>query len=208
MQSVERRRKNIHSRNVCGSILHNLASNSKGQRQLFSRAHAQHQRRTTPFLASRWKNSLLLLLLPISCQILLVDIVLYGLITQLADPKHTVPLLNSSKGSSSHAAGVSTSTNSGPLTFLCIPTPVTQDSEPLTSQPSTQDLPLSPPPSLPMVPHALPDATTLCCTIDKTLVVTPMWSYTRPTVIPNRPPLMNLPVGLTHSTISNVGSPP
>ena len=36
-------------------------------------------------------NSLLLVLSPISCQIPLVVIVLYGLIMQLADPKHTVP---------------------------------------------------------------------------------------------------------------------
>ena len=84
-----------------------------------------------------------------------------------SDPKHTVPLPALSDDSSSHAAAVSTSPHSGPLTFPCIPTPVTHDSEPLTSLPSTQDLPLSPPPSLPMVPHALPEATTSCCTLDK-----------------------------------------
>ena len=84
-----------------------------------------------------------------------------------SDPKHTVPLPALLDDSSSHAAGTSTCPHSGPLTLPCIPTPITQDSEPLTSHTSAQDLPLSPPPSLPMVPHALPEATTSCCTLDK-----------------------------------------
>jgi hypothetical protein len=85
-----------------------------------------------------------------------------------SDPKHTVPLPALSEDSPAHAAGTSPCPHSGPLTLPCTPTPFTPDPEgPLTSHPSTQDLPLSPPPSLPMVPHALPEATTSCCTLDK-----------------------------------------
>jgi hypothetical protein len=85
-----------------------------------------------------------------------------------SDPKHTVPLPVLSEDSPAHAAGTSPCPHSGPLTLPCTPTPFTPDPEgPLTSHPSIQDLPLSPPPSLPMVPHALPEATTSCCTLDK-----------------------------------------
>ena len=86
-----------------------------------------------------------------------------------SDPKHTVPLPTVSEDSPSHAEGTSTCPHSRPLTLPCPPTPLTQVSEgPFTSQPSTQDLlPLSPPPSLPMVPHALPEATTSCYTLDR-----------------------------------------
>ncbi|KAH9992827.1 hypothetical protein BJV77DRAFT_1001288 [Russula vinacea] len=77
-----------------------------------------------------------------------------------SDPKHT--------DTPAHAAGTSPCPHTGPLTLPCTPTPFTPDPErPLTSHPSNQDLPLSPPPSLPMVPHALPEATTSCCTLDK-----------------------------------------
>jgi hypothetical protein len=85
-----------------------------------------------------------------------------------SDPKHTVPLPTLSEDSPSHAEGTSSCPHSGPLTLPCPPTPPTQAFEgPLTSHPSTQDLPLSPPPSLPMVPHALPEATTSCYTLDR-----------------------------------------
>ncbi|KAI9453732.1 hypothetical protein F5148DRAFT_1232186 [Russula earlei] len=65
-----------------------------------------------------------------------------------SDPKHTVPLPILSEDSPSHVA---------------------EPEPPLTSHPSNKDLPLSPPPSLPMVPHALPEATTPspCCTLDR-----------------------------------------
>ena len=85
-----------------------------------------------------------------------------------SDPKHTVPLPVLSEDTPAHAAGTSPCPHTGPLTLPCTPTPFTPDPErPLTSHPSIQDLPLSPPPSLPMVPHALPEATTSCCTLDK-----------------------------------------
>jgi hypothetical protein len=85
-----------------------------------------------------------------------------------SDPKHTVPLPTLSEDSPSHAEGTPTCPRSHPLTLPCPPTPLTQVPEgPLTSHPSTQDLPLSPPPSLPMVPHALPEATTSCYTLDR-----------------------------------------
>ena len=85
-----------------------------------------------------------------------------------SDPKHTVPLPTLSEDSPSHAEGTSVCPHSGPLTLPCPLTPLTQVSEgPLTSHPSKQDLPLSPPPSLPMVPHALPEATTSCYTLDR-----------------------------------------
>ena len=85
-----------------------------------------------------------------------------------SDPKHTVPLPTLSDDSPSHADGTSACPHSRPLTPPCPPTPLTQLTEgPLTSHPSTQDLPLSPPPSLPMVPHALPEATTSCYTLDR-----------------------------------------
>ncbi|KAH9972915.1 hypothetical protein BJV74DRAFT_953885 [Russula compacta] len=82
-----------------------------------------------------------------------------------SDPKHTVPLPALSEAEdSSHAPDTSACPQPGTLT----PTPLTQDPEgPLTSHPSSQDLPLSPPPSLPMVPHALPEATASCCTLAK-----------------------------------------
>jgi hypothetical protein len=84
-----------------------------------------------------------------------------------SDPKHTVPLPTLSEDSS-HAEGTSTCPRSDPLTLSCPHTPLPQGPEgPLTSHPSTQDLPLSPPPSLPMVPHALPEATTSCYTLDR-----------------------------------------
>ena len=85
-----------------------------------------------------------------------------------SDPKHTVPLPTLSEDSPSHAEGTSACPHSHPLTLPCPPTALTQGSEgPFTSHPSTQDLPLSPPPSLPMVPHALPEATTSCYTLDR-----------------------------------------
>ncbi len=85
-----------------------------------------------------------------------------------SDPKHTVPLPALSEDSPSHAEGTSVCPHSGSLTGPCPPAPLTQDPEgPLTSQPSIQDLPLSPPPSLPMVPHALPEATISCYTLDR-----------------------------------------
>src|SRR5229473_7884515 len=85
-----------------------------------------------------------------------------------SDPKHTVPLPTLSEDSPSHAGGTSACPHSDPLTLSCPPTPLPQGPEgPLTSHPSTQDLPLSPPPSLPMVPHALPEATTSCYTLDR-----------------------------------------
>jgi hypothetical protein len=86
-----------------------------------------------------------------------------------SDPKHTVPLPTLSEDSPSHAEGTSICPHSGPLTLPCPPTPLTQHSEgPLTSHPSTRDLPPSPPPSIPMVPHALPpEATTSCYTLDR-----------------------------------------
>ena len=85
-----------------------------------------------------------------------------------SDPKHTVPLPTLSEDSPSHAEGTPDCPHSHPLTLPCPPTPLTRVPEgPLTSHPSTQDLPLSPPPSLPMVPHALPEATTSCYTLDR-----------------------------------------
>jgi hypothetical protein len=85
-----------------------------------------------------------------------------------SDPKHTVPLPTLSEDSPSHAEGTSACPHSRPLTLPCPPTPFTQVSEgPFTSHSSTQDLPLSPPPSIPMVPHALPEATTSCYTLDR-----------------------------------------
>ncbi|KAI9437061.1 hypothetical protein BJY52DRAFT_627670 [Lactarius psammicola] len=73
-----------------------------------------------------------------------------------SDPKHTVPLPALCEDSPSHVAGPSTLLPSSPST------PLIQHSEiPLTSHPSTQILPLSPPPSLPMVPHPLPVAATI-----------------------------------------------
>ena len=85
-----------------------------------------------------------------------------------SDPKHTVPLPTLSEDSPSHAEGTSACPHSRPLTLPCPLTPLNQVSEgPLTSHPSSQDLPLSPPPSLPMVPHALPEATTSCYTLDR-----------------------------------------
>lgn len=73
-----------------------------------------------------------------------------------SDPKHTVPLPVLCEDTPSHVAGPSTLLPSSPST------PLTQHSEsPLTSHPSTQHLPLSPPPSLPMVPHPLPVAATI-----------------------------------------------
>ncbi|KAH9961032.1 hypothetical protein BC827DRAFT_1204557 [Russula dissimulans] len=84
-----------------------------------------------------------------------------------SDPKHTVPLPTLSEDSPSHAARTSPC-HSDPLTRPRSPTLPTQHTEaPFTSHPSTQDLPLSPPPSLQMVPHALPEATTPFCTLDK-----------------------------------------
>ncbi|KAI0294292.1 hypothetical protein B0F90DRAFT_1758040 [Multifurca ochricompacta] len=87
-----------------------------------------------------------------------------------SDPKHTVPLPVLCEDSSSHVTGgTSVSSLPHPLTLPCSPAPLTQRPEALlTSHPSTQDLPLSPPPSFPMVPHALPEATALCCTHDRT----------------------------------------
>jgi hypothetical protein len=85
-----------------------------------------------------------------------------------SDPKHTVPLPTLSEDSPSHAEGTSACPHSRPLTLPCPLTPLTQVSEgPLTSHPSKEDLPLSPPPSLPMVPHALPEATISCYTLDR-----------------------------------------
>ena len=88
-----------------------------------------------------------------------------------SDPKHTVPLPALSEDSPSHAPGTTTSacTLPSPLTLESPPAPLTQDPEgSLTSHPSAlPDLPLSPPPSLPMVPHALPEAITPCCTLPK-----------------------------------------
>ncbi|KAI0261742.1 hypothetical protein BC834DRAFT_426702 [Gloeopeniophorella convolvens] len=75
-----------------------------------------------------------------------------------SDPKHTVPL-PLCEDPSLHAG---LAAYADPLS-LCYPTLPVQDSErPLTSHPNTHNLPLSPPPSLPMVPHALPEAAACC----------------------------------------------
>ncbi|KAI0255218.1 hypothetical protein BJV78DRAFT_1279426 [Lactifluus subvellereus] len=86
-----------------------------------------------------------------------------------SDPKHTVPLPALCEDPSPYAAGISARSYPRPLTLPlpCTPAPLTEASEgPLTSHPSSQGLPLSPPPSLPMVPQPLPEDTTSCCTLD------------------------------------------